>query len=150
MNSWRSGVAGALVGAFLLGIGAGQTAASDVDQDVQMSVVGEAMEAVVLVKQSVASFRRTHDDFPVDNAQAGIPPPERFASNSVKRVAIGPEGVIDLTLTAASGVDGGMIRFHPDYVPQSGGGDVHWTCASASYSNIGDLTGGVCRYTNQP
>jgi hypothetical protein len=81
---------------------------------------------------------------------AGVPAPERFASNSVKRLAIGPDGVIDVMLTAASGVDGGMIRFHPDYTPQSGGGDVHWTCASADYSNIGDLTGGVCKYTNQP
>jgi hypothetical protein len=120
------------------------------DQDAQMNAVSEAVRAVAAVEDAVRSYRLTHDGFPASNAEAGIPPPPQFAGNSVKRIAIGADGIIDVTLTAASGVDDGLIRFHPDFAPQSGGGDVHWTCASASYANIGDLTGGTCVHTELP
>lgn len=120
------------------------------DVDMQKNAVAEAVQAVTPVEQAVRSYRLTHDGFPSSNAEAAVAAPASFASNSVKGVTIGPEGVIDVSLTAASGVDGGVIRFHPEFAPQSGGGDVHWTCASASYANIGDLTGGTCEHTSQP
>jgi hypothetical protein len=120
------------------------------DVDMQKNAVAEAVQAVMPVEQAVRSYRLTHDGFPASNAEAAVAAPASFASNSVKGVMIGPEGVIDVSLTAASGVDGGVIRFHPEFAPQSGGGDVHWTCASASYASIGDLTGGTCEYTTQP
>jgi len=120
------------------------------DQQMQMNAVAEALQAVGPVEQAIQSYRLTHDGFPASNAEAGVGPATRFASNSVRSVAVGPDGVIDVSLTAASGVDGGVIRFHPEFAAQSGGGDVHWTCASASYANIGDLTGGTCEHTTQP
>jgi hypothetical protein len=115
-----------------------------------MNAVGEAMQAVGPVEEAVKRYRLTHDGFPATNVEAGVGAPPLFASNSVRSVAVGGDGIIDVTLTAASGVDGGVIRFHPDYAQQSGGGDVHWTCASASYANIGDLTGGACEHSTQP
>lgn len=123
---------------------------SELDTQTQSMVIAEAMQSVAKVQPLVASYRLTHEDFPSSNAEAGIKPPAMFASNSVKGLAIGPGGVIDLTLTAASGVDDGLIRFRPAYAPQSGAGDFSWTCASASFTNIGDLTGGNCEHTSQP
>jgi hypothetical protein len=120
------------------------------DTQMQMNAVAEAMQSVAPVEQAVRSYRLSHDGFPASNAEAGVPPPSQFAGNSVKTVAVGPDGIIDVTLTAASGIDGGVVRFHPEFAPQSGGGDVHWTCASASYANIGDLTGGTCEHTQLP
>jgi hypothetical protein len=149
MRNWTKEV-GMRIGAVFLALFSGSAAAETVDPDAQMSVVGEAMQAVLIVQQAVASYRASHGGFPASNEQAGLPAPGQFATNSVKRVVIGSDGVIDVMLTAASGVDGGVIRFHPRYAAESGGGNVHWTCASGSYSNIGDLTGGVCEYTNQP
>jgi hypothetical protein len=120
------------------------------DIETQTNAVSEAVQAVAPVEQAVASFRLSHDGFPASNGEAGLPPPARYASNSVKSIAIGPDGVVDVALTAASGVDDGVIRFRPEFAPQSGGGDVHWTCASASYANIGDLTRGACEHTTLP
>ena len=124
--------------------------AGALDTQTQMNAVGEAMQAVGPVEEAVKRYRLTHDGFPVTNVEAGVGAPPLFASNSVRSVAVGGDGIIDVTLTAASGVDGGVIRFHPAYAQQSGGGDVHWTCASASYANIGDLTGGACEHSTQP
>lgn len=126
------------------------TKTSELDTQTQMNAVAEALQPVAQVEELVASYRLAHDDFPASNAEAGVKAPPQFASNTVKRIAIRPGGIIDVTLTAASGVDDGVVRFRPEYVPQSGGGDVHWTCASASYANIGDLTGGSCEHTTQP
>ncbi|HEY2396092.1 MAG TPA: pilin [Rudaea sp.] len=120
------------------------------DMQTQMNAVAEALQSVGPVEQAIRSYRLSHDGFPASNAEAGLVPPSLFASNSVKTLAIGPDGIIDVTLTAASGIDGGVVRFHPEFAPQSGGGDVHWTCASASYANIGDLTGGTCEHTQLP
>lgn len=126
------------------------TKTSELDTQTQMKAIAEALQPVAQIEQLVASYRMAHDDFPASNAEAGVKAPPTFASNTVKGVAIGPGGIIDVTLTAASGVDDGVIRFRPEYVPQSGAGDVHWTCASASFANIGDLTGGSCEHTTQP
>lgn len=124
--------------------------AGALDTQTQMNAVTEALQAVGPVKEAVKRYRLAHDGFPASNAEAGVPPPAQFASNSVRTITVGPDGVIDVTLTAASGLDGGLIRFHPDYAPQSGGGDVHWSCASETYANIGDLTGGNCEHTKMP
>lgn len=124
--------------------------AGALDTQMQMNAVGEALQAVAPVEEAVKRYRLTHDGFPATNVEAGVGAPALFASNSVRSIAVGGDGIIDVTLTAASGVDNGVIRFHPEFAAQSGGGDVHWTCASASYANIGDLTGGTCEHTTQP
>jgi hypothetical protein len=124
--------------------------AGALDTQTQMNAVTEALQAVAPVEEAVKRYRLSHDGFPASNAEAGVAPPVQFASNSVHTITVGPDGVIDVSMTAASGVDAGVIRFRPDYAPQSGGGDVHWSCASASFANIGDLTGGNCEHTKMP
>ena len=124
--------------------------AGALDTQTQMNAVTEALHAVAPVEEAVKRYRLGHDGFPASNTEAGVAPPAQFASNSVRTISVGAEGVIDVALTAASGVDGGVMRFRPDYAPQSGGGDVHWSCASESFANIGDLTGGNCEHTKLP
>lgn len=63
---------------------------------------------------------------------------------------VGNDGVIEITLTASSGVDDGIIRLTPKPSPIKDENSLEWTCASASFSTISDATGGVCEYTNQP
>src|SRR5262245_31879222 len=84
--------------------------AGELDTQAQANAVGNALQSVVAVKEAVASYRVTHDDFPGSNAEAGVMAPTMFASNTVKGVSVGPGGIIDLRLTAASGVDDGVIR----------------------------------------
>ena len=142
----------ALAAVLVAGIahGAEPIKASASDVQTQTNAVGTAMKMVAPVQETVAAYRRSHDGFPSSNTEAGIQPAPAFASDTVKRVDIGPDGVIDVTLTAASGVDDGKIRFRPEFLAQSGGGDVHWTCISDSIANIGDLTLGACEHTTLP
>jgi hypothetical protein len=149
----RTRTAGAALGSIFAAtcaFAAAPATPSPADLQRRMQVVAEALKEVGPVKQAVQSYRLSHEDFPASNAEARLLGPLAFASNSVRTITIGAEGVVDVSLTSASGVDGGIIRFRPDYAPQSGGGDVHWTCASASYADIADLTGGLCEHTTQP
>jgi len=81
--------------------------AGALDTQTQMNAVTEALQAVGPVEEAVKRYRLAHDGFPASNAEAGVPLPAQFASNSVHTITVGPDGVIDVTLTAASGLDGG-------------------------------------------
>ena len=84
--------------------------AGALDTQTQANAVAEALQSVVKVQGAVADYRKTHDGFPANNAEAGVAAPVMYASNAVKGVAVGPDGIIDVTLTAASGVQPQMKR----------------------------------------
>jgi len=121
------------------------------DVATQTRVIAEALKIATPVKTVVAKYRLTHDGFPANNAEAGILEPELFAGDYVKQVSIGPDGVVGVTLTAASGVDDGVIQLRPTLARGSGQmDDITWKCSSASFANIGDLTQGTCEYSKVP
>lgn len=150
-NRWISAaVAIAIVGASIAASGAEPRKVGASDIPAQTRAIGEAIASIASTKQAVAQYRLNHDGFPASNAEAGVRPASAFASDTVKSVSIGAEGVIDTTLTALSGVDDGVIRFRPTLAPESDQGQVQWVCTSASYADISDLTTGTCTHTNQP
>lgn len=120
------------------------------DSAAHKRVVGQVLDAVAPTKHLVANFRLSHDAFPASNAEADVKPAGSFSSDTIKSVTIAADGVIDVTLTALSGVEGGVIRLTPTLAPESQQGRVQWACTSASYTDISDLTDGVCTYSKLP
>jgi|SRR5579863_1232402 len=150
-NRWIGAAAAiAIMSASIAAGGAEPRKVGASDVAAQTRAISDAIASIAYIKQAVAQYRLNHDGFPASNAEAGVKPPLAFASDTVKKVNISDEGVIDMTLTALSGVDDGVIRFRPTLAPESDQGQVQWACTSASYADISDLTTGTCTYTNQP
>jgi Pilin (bacterial filament) len=130
----------------------GQDAAKPSAADIQAHnlAISKALAAATPVKTAVEEFRRHSGRLPSTNADVGMNPPATYGNYDVKQIAVGNDGVIEITLTASSGVDDGIIRLTPKPSPIKDENSLEWTCASASFSTISDATGGVCEYTNQP
>ncbi len=58
--------------------------------------------------------------------------------------------MIQVTLTADSGVDDGAIILTPALSPQTDLNQVDWTCTSPSYAQISDITNSICNYSKLP
>lgn len=94
------------------------------------------------VKTYIMEYFSSSGKFPVDNSLVGLPEPERFSDNTVRSVAI-QDGVIVITYTEKTGVDGGIIRLTPE--PDDMGYMMKWHCESPSYPNINNYMP-QCRY----
>jgi hypothetical protein len=139
---------------FVVAIGAGVAAAAEKPSaaDVQLhhAAINQALKTAAPFKEAVESYRRHHDDFPASNLEAGLQPPEMYRNPDVRQVAIAHGGVINVTLTASSGVDNGVIVLTPNMPKNSDDFVVEWKCASANYSDVSDATLGLCEYTKVP
>ena len=142
----------ALLGVTLCTAGHGQQPATPSPADVQLhnQVIRQAVETAAPVKARVEQFFLHQKAFPASNSEAGMNLPQTYRTYDVQAITIGPNGVIDIVLTASSGVDGGIIRLTPAASKTSSPPSVEWSCRSPSYSTIADATGGTCEYTNQP
>jgi hypothetical protein len=112
--------------------------------------IGKALAMATPVKNSIENYRLRTKEFPASNAAAGMNPPATYRNYDVKGIAIGNDGVVEITLTASSGIDGGVIRLTPKAAVNTDPNMIEWTCTSPSFSTIADATGGTCEYTNQP
>jgi hypothetical protein len=112
--------------------------------------ISNALKAAAPFKHDVESYRRHHDTFPANNVEAMLGPPESYMSPDVRRIAIDRNGVINITLTASSGVDGGVIVLKPNLPANTDDYAVEWKCTSANYSDVSDATLGTCEYTKVP
>lgn len=120
------------------------------DIQTRHKVINQALAAATPVKAQVAQYYLHNKAFPSSNAELGMNLPAAYRTYDLKSIAVSAGGVIDLTLTASSGVDNGVIRLTPEAALKTDENGLAWTCASADYSTIADATGGVCEYTNQP
>ena len=124
--------------------------ASASDIQTRHKVISQALAAAARIKAAVAQYYLHNKAFPSSNAELGMNLPAAYRTYDLKSIALNPGGVIDLTLTASSGLDNGVIRLTPEPALKTDENGLAWTCASADYSTISDATGGVCEYTNQP
>lgn len=136
----------------LAGIAVANAAEAPSAADVQRHhmAINKALTTAAPFKQEVESYRRHHDGFPASNADAMLGPPESYMNPDVRRIGIDRDGVINITLTASSGVDGGIIVLKPNLPKNTDDYAVEWKCTSASYSDISDATLGTCEYTKVP
>ena len=139
---------------FAIAIGAGIASAVETPSaaDVQRhhAAINQALTTAAPFKAAVENYRRHHDDFPTSNLDAGLQPPDMYRNPDVRQVAINPKGVIDVMLTASSGVDGGTIVLTPSMPKNSDDLAVEWKCTTPNYSDVSDATAGLCEYTKVP
>lgn len=113
-------------------------------------IIAQSLQDVAPVQKAVEGYRLRAKRFPASNSDVGMNLPETYRNYDIKSIAVTGEGVIDMTMTATSGVDGGVIRFTPTATGSKDTPNIEWHCASANYSTIADASGGLCEYTNQP
>lgn len=120
------------------------------DTQAHNKVLHAAVLAANPVQAKVEQFRLHTKAFPASNADVGMNLPQTYRNYDMKSVAVRPNGIIEVTMTATSGVDNGVIRFTPTATGSPEDPTIEWHCTSANYNTISDATGGVCEYTNQP
>jgi len=153
MNTEKNWMRSGLSILFVLGAAgawAADTKPSAADNQAHAKAINEAIKSLGVVKDAVANYRLHHDAFPGSNAEAGILPAAAYSSATIKRVEVGKNGMIEATLTAESGVDDGILRFVPAMAPQTDLNQVDWTCTTPSYSEISDISNGLCTYGKNP
>lgn len=126
------------------------TASGAADSQAHNKVLQAAVLAANPVQAKVEQFRLHTKAFPANNADVAMNLPETYRNYDMKSVAVRPNGIVEITMTATSGVDNGLIRFTPKATGSPEDPTIEWHCTSANYSTISDATGGVCEYTNQP
>jgi len=123
---------------------------SAADKQRHYLAINKALTTAAPFKEAVESYRRHHNDFPSSNLEAGLQPPDIYKNPDVRQVAINEGGIINVTLTASSGYDGGVIVLTPNMPKNTDDFAVEWKCTSANYSDISDATLGFCEYTKVP
>lgn len=112
--------------------------------------INNALTAAAQVQHQVADYRQRNGKFPSSNDEAAVGGPGSFANADVSSVTVEDNGVVEVRLTAASGVADGAIILTPNLSQNTGENNVDWKCASASYATISDDTNGVCEYSKVP
>lgn len=122
---------------------------SAADRQLHDQVINNALGMTAKVRQAVENYRLHHNAFPSDSADIGLNPAS-WASEDIRQVTVGTNGMIEITLAASSGVDGGVIRLTPTVSANTDQNTVDWACTSPSYSTIADTTSGFCEYSKLP
>jgi len=120
------------------------------DAQAHQYAIANALTLAAQVQARVTDYRQRNDGFPSGNAEAAINPPTVIATADVKSISVRDAGVVEVTLTATSGIDDGVIILTPTAAKTSDDRHVEWHCTSPSYSTIADITGGNCEYSKLP
>ena len=123
---------------------------STVDIQKHNASIGNALGQAANVEQLVGAYRQRTNTFPSSNAEAGVKPGGALATPDVKSIDVTANGVIVVTLTGNSGIDGGQIVLTPNMEDNPDAGMLRWVCTSPNYSTIADATGGNCEYSKLP
>lgn len=95
--------------------------------------VTEAAPVIDVAKKQVAAFWAGTGDLPANNAEAGLPAPDKMVNNYVKSVTV-REGVIDVVFgNSASGmIADKVLTLRPAVVDDAPIVPVAWVCAFAA------------------
>jgi type IV pilus assembly protein PilA len=95
--------------------------------------VVEAAKLADIAKPRVAAAWTAARAFPLDNAAAGLPPPDRIVSNHVQSLTI-EDGAIHIVLgnQASAGLRGMTLTLRPAVVDDAPVVPVAWVCGAAA------------------
>ena len=119
------------------------------DRQLHDQVINNALGMTTKVRQAVENYRLHHNALPSDSADIGLNPAS-WTNEDIKLVTVGNNGMIEITLAASSGVDGGVIRLTPTVPANTDQTTLDWACTSPSYNAIADTTAGFCEYSKLP
>jgi len=149
-HTWPRAGLQALVCALAAPLALAAVMPSGADAQAHQHAIANALALAAQVQSSITDYRQRTNAFPSSNTEAMLNPPLAIASADVKSISVRDAGVIEVTLTASSGVDDGVIVLTPQLPKTANTGPIEWRCASPSYSTIADMTGGNCEYTKLP
>jgi hypothetical protein len=109
--------------------------------------IREDLQAVAGMRVAIVEYYLTHGKMPARQADAGLPAPDHYRGRTLKSATVSPDGSIDLVFDAASGVDGGRIRFVADTSRADAMG-VRWRCETADYPQVKRVSP-LCEYAPQ-
>lgn len=87
----------------------------------------EIDEVTSAIKPQIAGFYREHGRFPRDNAEAGLPPPDKLISTYIASIEVVGGAMHVQTRSIGHGYDG-VISIRPQVVDGSPRSPVTWIC----------------------
>lgn len=97
--------------------------------------IREDLQAVAAIRTAIAEYYATTGKMPSQHADAGLPSPGQYRGKTLKSATVLADGSIELVFDAASGVDGGRIRFVVDTSRADAMG-LQWRCTTTDYPLI--------------
>ena len=93
--------------------------------------VADTLPVVDFVKGKVEAYRSINGKFPMDNADATLPPPDRIVGSFLSSVTV-REGVVQLVFGNAANpaLQGKRLTLRPAYVPDYPEVPLVWVCAA--------------------
>jgi type IV pilus assembly protein PilA len=92
------------------------------------AMVSEAIVLAGELKPAIVEFYKSHGRFPVDNAEAGLPAPDKLPGNYVKTMTV-DHGAIHVRLgNRLTLLAGKTLTLRPQYVADSPQSPVSWLC----------------------
>jgi len=89
----------------------------------------EGLSVATPIKIQVAEFYNMQGEFPINNAELGLPPPESFAGRSVKSIEVSLGGKITIAYNNALKKDSSIVLTPTISAAYSGQG-INWSCAT--------------------
>jgi type IV pilus assembly protein PilA len=95
--------------------------------------VGEALNLAEFAKQAVGEFHVRNKRLPKDNAEAGLPPPDKILGNYVTELRV-EQGAIVVALGNRSNanIEGKKLSIRPAVVEGYPAVPIAWVCGNAS------------------
>lgn len=96
------------------------------------SQVQEALKMSAVAQEVIEGYYRTHGRLPADNAQAGLPPPDRFVGNYVRQLRVA-DGALHLSFGQRSNthLHGKVLSLRPAVVADYRAVPIAWVCGQA-------------------
>lgn len=92
---------------------------------------------LALVKIGVANAMLSNPAPPSSNAEARVAPPDKLGSQEIRAIMVSDGGVINVYLTPAVGMTGGIVQLVPQVVTDKDGKKgVTYTCYSPNIPDI--------------
>lgn len=113
------------------------------DSYINRAVIANALSIASRLKVQVESYYFENGELPYSNFSLGLPEPEKFSGQGIKRVEVEDLGVIHLVIAAADTAMDGHIFLIPQEL-DSGQAD-RWLCLTPSYSTIQEFVP-QCQY----
>ncbi|WP_020209169.1 pilin [Gilvimarinus chinensis] len=109
------------------------------------SYISEGIVRSFEIQANATMYIAETGKLPSSNQQLGLSSPEAYADTVLKSIQVLDGGIIRLTYTALSGVDGGIIDYKPEKIGNSR--TVTWNCTTPSFKGI-EAWRPDCHYTN--
>ena len=105
------------------------------------SKVTEGLNLASASKTAVAEYFQTKGSLPTTNAEAGVVTSTSITGNNVKSVAISTGGLITITYSGETALNGKTLFL----TPSTPDGAVKWNCTSATATLAGKYRPSSCR-----